>query len=132
MKNLEARILNGEMAVYPGHPAVVGLLIMHAFPNLEGATGSQGEGNHVKLGALRDPRIPGAGSSVRAALRVLDGMSEVGPEASFAAAEAAWIDQTGPGTGNHEDLHAEGAGQAERFKMAFLDQAERWSVAAAA
>lgn len=77
----------GEEPVYSGHPLVLALVIISIFPSLAAATCSR---RFQCPEALVDSRIPGAGSSVYAALDFLKLALAGSPEVALGRADSWW------------------------------------------
>lgn len=113
-------------AVYPGHPVVVALCIMRAFPSLDEALAKSTHSDSPR--ALTSDAVPGAGSNVWGALDLLREIQNQGwsPDQAFDRARERWIRDTGPGTGNHENMHGPGQEQAEAWREAFIEKLSTW------
>jgi len=107
--------LDGEFAVYPGHPVTIAYLIMKKYPSLAAASEVHECGFRA---ALADNDIPGAGGRVYAAMSLLQRRAEGASwEELFARADEIW-------EGEHFSEHELGQEQADRIKP--LLAAARW------
>jgi hypothetical protein len=61
--------LNGEVAIYPGHPLTIAYLIVNAYPSLVAAIRKSDQTTYPD--ALSNGNIPGAGGNVLVALDFL-------------------------------------------------------------
>ena len=115
------RIMNGEDYVYPGHPLVIGLYIMEAFPDIEDAMSEDGPNAMFKK-ALQSSTVPGAGGAVSSALNVLQLMKDniLSVEKGIELTRKSWASQSFPA--NVED----GQLQADRFESIYVEKAKQW------
>lgn len=113
--------ITGDQMIYPGHPLVLAVTIMHVFPNFDEAN-KQTE--HGWCEALADPRIPGAGDHVGASMRVLKlGANGCGAEAMIEYARDYW--DRGNAGGLHKNVEA-GRAQAAMVETSFRELAKTW------
>jgi len=107
--------------VYPGHPLVVATLIMTAFDNFAQANKTT---EHGWAAALSDPRIPGAGDHVGAALQTLRvGAGGGSIDAMVDHANNYW---TRGQAGGHEKEVPAGLEQAKLIDPLFREIAATW------
>lgn len=81
-----------DTIVRPGHPLVLGCLIMQAYSSLAAAMHRPTDA--MVCAALKDERISGTGHAVYAALDVLKRGFVVGVESAIAYADVTWQQQT--------------------------------------
>lgn len=112
--------------VYPGHPAVIALCVMHEFASLEDAKAKDQKEGNPYVRALSSPNVPGAGSHVWAALDLLSQARTLGwnAEQAFEEAGREWKRQVdNPAYCSRMD---EGQRQADHYRQAFLDRFDTW------
>lgn len=113
--------LTGNWPVYPGHPLVVAVTIMHFYPNYAAANNTTENGWTEAVG---DIRIPGAGCHVRAAMRTLEmGFTGSSVDDMVAYAKRYWTDG---GAGGHSRFVADGEAQADAIESTFREMAKTW------
>ena len=117
--DLMQKVLRGEHSTYPGHPIVVGLLIMEVYPNVEAASRRT---EHGWADALSNSAIPGAGSEVRTALAYLERMAKgsMTPQEAIERARTNW------NAGGHVANVIPGQEQADRFADDYIAKATAW------
>ena len=117
---IEQEFMNGEHAVYPGHPVTLGIYIMSAFPDIEAALERDERSGYCA--ALSSMTVPGAGGSVRSALTLLEDISRgaLTPE-----------DAVNRASGFNENT-VEAQKQAERLTPKYLELVSAWIQAPAA
>ena len=113
----------GEHAEYPGHPVILGTMVMDRYECFEHAA-ARGEGEKY-YNAISDSFIPGAGCAVSSTMSVLKLAIEKNPEAAFAEAERYWKGWEEQSPQNRERA-AHGRAQAERAKGMFLARLKAW------
>jgi hypothetical protein len=117
-------ILDGQFAVYPGHPLVVAWVIMNVYDTPDEALAMTKHGWCEAVGSNDIPGAgDGAGNGARVCRKIRDGMS--GEDAADLAEEL-WTRMVGPGTGNHEKYYEPGREQAAAFRERFVEKAETW------
>lgn len=109
--------------VYPGHPLVIGLLIMRKYPDLADAR-ARDRGQHPA--ALRDAEIPGAGGNVYSALTCLEVGLLHGAERAEEFAGAAWARCDNQRTRNPKRW-ADGIAGARMIRDEFREALAGWS-----
>lgn len=113
--------LTGTWPVYPGHPLVVAVAVMHFYPNYSAASTPTASGWAEALG---DIRIPGAGCHVTAAMRTLElGVKGASIDEMVAYAKHYWTDG---GAGGHSRFVADGEAQADAIESTFREMAKTW------
>lgn len=116
-----AKLSGGFALVYPGHPLVLALLIMRAFPDYAAANAPT---EHGWCQALADSRIPGAGDHVGAAMRTLAVGHQGGTiDQMVEYANDYW--SRGKAGGHLGNVEA-GAAQAQALEPVFRDVAAAW------
>ena len=88
--NEEALLGDGQFVQYPGHPTVLAALIVMKFPSFGEASVRLPGATYPR--ALGDEDIPGAGSSVYAALGILEMIGKVGIDDALIHAEDYWTE----------------------------------------
>jgi hypothetical protein len=124
----ELSVLGGHSA-YPGHPIVLGCMIMDRYQNLEHA-------NRVEEGeqfpnASADSFIPGAGCAVSTALAVLKLAENEGVGPAYDLAARYWDGYDKQSTKNAGDV-AMGLAQFAAIKPRFEEHLAKWGTAHAA
>lgn len=110
-----------ESPVYPGHPMVLALQAMLAFPSAAHAFAKTEYGWSVMVGSSH---VSGAGDCAHAADAVLRSIwsEQTTPEQSIIAADDYWR-RLNKG---HEDRFRLGQAQADKLRQAFLDACTKW------
>lgn len=124
MKNFYERdYLDGEPAVYPGHPVVIAYLIMNRFASLEEATTTEPGATYNR--ALGSHDIPGAGGEVHMALNLLRKclVQERSSEEVVDEYAAYWHQYK---AGGHEKYVEAGHAQLLKVRDKFLQQIQNW------
>jgi len=118
--------LFGESPIYPGHPVLVGILIMDRYASYAHATAVAPDSPYAN--ALRDGFIPGAGCAVHAALdclkRALPGTAD-SRTAALAEAERYWENWEHQSARNGPSA-AIGRRQAEHAHERYFERVEAW------
>lgn len=122
MRELEC--LNGEFAVYPGHPVVLGYILTNAYPSLAEALMPTEVNRHDALG---NSNVPGAGGNVYMALDLLRNIvtGTLPIDRALEDADQRWADCDNQAKVD-PDRWREGQEQADRFKAALKAQLETW------
>jgi len=124
----ERDLLDGEIAVYPGHPLTLAYLIVNAYPSLAQATRKSDRSEFMH--ALANCGIPGAGGNVYSALRFLKAVAdgELSMQQAVDRANDNWAhcdDQAQ----TYIERWRQGQAQADRILDRLTKQLIHWSVA---
>lgn len=121
----EEKILGpGRSVEHPGHPLVVALFIMEAFPSLDAALAPSGT---ATTAALTSELVPGARSSVSLALTALERVASGQWDELEAVMwmKAAWAELDNQRV-RYPDQYRAGEAQALELESRFLDKIKSW------
>lgn len=110
-----------ERAIYPGHPIVIGVHIMRAFPSLEAAN----KRGKMFRAALCSTQVPGAGGNVHSALRCLRVATDGDIDAAVRMAAQVWANCDNQRAKN-PGRWSEGVEQAARYEQEFREMVSKW------
>lgn len=121
----EREILDGENAVYPGHPLTIAYLIINTYTSLAEAA-KKSERTEFK-DALSNGDIPGAGGNVYNALDFLDYVvnGRLSMKQAIGLANTMWANCDGQANGNIQRWKR-GQEQADRILDRLTKQLEDW------
>lgn len=110
---------------YPGHPVVLGVMVMDRYHSFDHANQTPRGGQYYN--AISDSFIPGSGCAVSSTMSVLKLGLELGAEAAFKEAERYWQGWEDQSPKNLKSA-ARGREQAEKMKHLFVQRLEAWKV----
>lgn len=112
--------------VYPGHPVIVAICIIHAYDKASDALKPT---EHGWCHAVGSAKVPGAGDCARAGsdiIRMLHEGKSVTEAIEFA--NDYWQRLTRPGSNNHEEQRISGQEQANRNIELFKQMVKNWDL----
>lgn len=123
--NRTFELLDGEQAVYPGHPLTVAYVIMSVFPGPEEALAPSKHGHWSVCVGCAD--VPGAGDGANAGADVCQMLADgKAPEDAAKFADDTWLRMVNPEGSNHPSAWKPGQEQADKFRDRFLELAKVW------
>lgn len=119
--NILIKELIGDYPVHPGHPLVIAVAIMSAYPTLASALEKAETGAYV---VQTDGRVPGCGAEVDGAISMLSlGVNGATPDEMVEYANSFWISGN---AGGHAKYVEPGVAQAQKIEPYFREKAAEW------